>query len=156
MFRGASSVNLDAKGRIAIPMRYRELLSTEQATDMAGKMVVTVDIKANCLLLYPLIEWLKIEQKLLQLSDTQPTERALKRLLLGYAHEFELDVNGRILLPLPLRQYASLNKKAMLVGQLNKFELWDEENWNKQITSDQQIIQENALASYERLTDFSL
>lgn len=156
MFRGASSINLDAKGRIAIPVRYRDALRDHQDAALAGRLVLTVDIKSACLLLYPLWEWNEVEKKLLTLSDTQPTERALKRLLLGHAHELELDSNGRILLPPPLRQYAGLSKKAMLVGQLNKFELWDEQGWMEQIADDQQVIQNSELDANERLADFSL
>ncbi|MBM7070975.1 cell division/cell wall cluster transcriptional repressor MraZ [Shewanella sp. OPT22] len=152
MFSGASSINLDAKGRFAIPVRYRDLLRVESE----GKLVITVDIQSSCLLLYPLNEWHQIEAKLMQLSDTQPTERALKRLLLGHAHECELDNNGRILLPLPLRQYANLKKHTMLVGQLNKFELWDADLWQQLIEESKQKIATEDLASNERLADFSL
>ena len=152
MFSGASSINLDAKGRFAIPVRYRDILRVESE----GKLVITVDIQSSCLLLYPLKEWHQIEAKLMQLSDTQPTERALKRLLLGHAHECELDNNGRILLPLPLRQYANLQKHTMLVGQLNKFELWDAESWQQLIEDSKQIIATEDLANNERLADFSL
>ncbi|MCF1426917.1 MAG: division/cell wall cluster transcriptional repressor MraZ [Shewanella sp.] len=156
MFRGASSINLDAKGRIAIPVRYRDALRDHQDPAMAGRLVITVDINSACLLLYPLWEWVKVESKLLTLSDTQPTERALKRRLLGHAHELELDTHGRLLLPPPLRQHADLSKKAMLVGQLNKFELWDEHCWMQQLEDDQQVIQNSALDANERLADFSL
>lgn len=156
MLRGASAINLDTKGRISIPVRYREELRGSDVVDSVASLVITVDIKSACLLLYPLNEWQKIEAKLLKLSDTNPTERALKRLLLGYAHELELDSNGRLLLPPPLRQYAGLQKKAMLVGQLNKFELWDEQAWNKQIEYDQNVIRDEPLDCNERLADFSL
>lgn len=152
MFSGASAINLDTKGRIAIPMRYRETLHAAHG----GKIVITVDIQAACLLLYPIHEWSKIEAKLLTLSDTQPTERALKRLLLGYAHECELDSHGRVLLPPPLRKYANLDKHIMLVGQLNKFELWDEMAWQQQIEQSQETIRSEELANNERLADFSL
>lgn len=152
MFSGASSINLDAKGRLAIPMRYRDLLRVESE----GKLVITVDIQSSCLLLYPLKEWHQIQAKLMRLSDTQTTERALKRLLLGHAHEGELDSNGRVLLPLPLRQYASLTKHTMLVGQLNKFELWDAESWQQLIEDSKQKIATEDLANNERLADFSL
>ena len=87
MFRGASAINLDTKGRIAIPKRYREALHVE----FDSQLVITVDFESSCLLLYPLQAWQEIEAKLLKLSDTQPTERAMKRMLLGYAHECELD-----------------------------------------------------------------
>ncbi|MBT1446514.1 division/cell wall cluster transcriptional repressor MraZ [Shewanella sp. JM162201] len=152
MFRGASAINLDTKGRIAVPTRYRDALLSEHA----GRLVITVDIQSCCLLIYPAAEWSLIEAKLLKLSDTQPTERALKRMLLGYAHEVDMDANGRLLLPPPLRQYAHLDKKAMLVGQLNKFELWDEERWQAQIQDAQDIIRAEDLAANERLADFSL
>ena len=152
MFRGASAINLDTKGRIAIPVRYRELLQLEHQ----GRIVITVDIQSACLLLYPIHEWELIEAKLLTLSDTDKTQRSLKRLLLGYAQEVELDGNGRILLPPPLRQYAHLDKRIMLVGQLNKFELWDEQSWLQQIDECQETIRSEELASNQRLADFSL
>jgi MraZ protein len=152
VFSGASAISLDTKGRIAIPMRYRETLHALHS----GKLVMTVDIQSACLLLYPIHEWSKIETKLLTLSDTQPTERSLKRLLLGHAHECELDGNGRLLVPPPLRRYANLDKQAMLVGQLNKFELWDEQAWQQQVEESQQVIRAEGLANNERLADFSL
>ncbi|GIU46551.1 transcriptional regulator MraZ [Shewanella sairae] len=152
MFSGASAINLDTKGRIAIPKRYRELLSARHNS----QLVVTVDIQSSCLLLYPIQEWETVAAKLALLSDTQPTERAIKRLLLGYAHECELDGNGRMLLPPPLRQYANLDKRAMLVGQLNKFELWDEATWQQQIEQSRLAILNEDLAANERLADFSL
>ncbi|WP_028771844.1 division/cell wall cluster transcriptional repressor MraZ [Shewanella waksmanii] len=152
MFRGASALNLDTKGRIAIPKRYREPLHA----DFNSQLVITVDFQADCLLLYPLASWRDVEAKLLRLSDTQPSERAMKRLLLGYAHECELDKNGRLLLPTPLRQYANLDKHAVLVGQLNKFELWDEAAWQQQIAASRETIQSDAFAQSERLADFSL
>lgn len=152
MFRGASAINLDTKGRVAIPKRYREPLHVEYN----GQLVITVDIQSACLLLYPLDEWSKIEAKLLLLSDTLPAERAMKRMLLGYAHECELDSNGRLLLPPPLRQYANLGKRAMLVGQLNKFELWDETAWQHQIEQSRETIQSEEFAENIRLADFSL
>ena len=152
MFSGASAINLDAKGRIAIPKRYRESLHACHN----NQLVITVDIQSSCLLLYPIHEWEKVAAKLASLSDTQPTERAMKRLLLGYAHECELDGNGRLLLPPPLRQYADLDKQAMLVGQLNKFELWDEAAWQQQIEQSRIAILNEDLAANERLADFSL
>lgn len=132
MFRGASAVNLDAKGRLAIPTRYRpEILEQNQ-----GMMICTVDARQPCLLLYPLKEWEDIEQKLLGLSSLDPVQNALKRVMMGFATECELDSAGRILLSQPLRQHAKLEKSIMLVGQLNKFEIWSEAQWNTQIEQD--------------------
>ena len=152
MLRGASAINIDTKGRIAIPTRYREgLLDSCQ-----GQFVCTIDLQSPCLLLYPLNEWLLIESKLSALSSTDPQERRLQRLILGYATESELDKGGRTLIAATLRQHAQLQKKVMLVGQLNKFELWDENMWYQQVQQDlQQGLPEGEQLS-ERLKGFSL
>lgn len=135
MFRGASAVNLDSKGRVAIPTRYRaEILEKNQ-----GQLICTVDIRQPCLLLYPLSEWEIIEQKLLALSNFDPNQRRLQRVMLGYATECEMDSQGRILLSAPLRQHAKLEKGLMLVGQLNKFEIWSDTEWYAQIEEDMAV-----------------
>ncbi|WP_044470609.1 division/cell wall cluster transcriptional repressor MraZ [Mannheimia massilioguelmaensis] len=152
MFRGAQAVNLDAKGRIAIPTRYRpELLQDNQ-----GQMVCTVDIRQPCLLLYPLKEWEIVEQKLLNLSNFDPKQRSLQRVMLGYATECELDNSGRILLSQPLRQHAKLEKNIMLVGQLNKFEIWSEAEWHAQIEQDMSLGSTMEFATSEELKMLSL
>jgi MraZ protein len=125
LFRGASSLNLDSKGRLAIPTRYRELL----VDTCASELVITVD-KDHCLLIYPKPIWLEIEDKLKALPSFDESARNLQRLYIGNAHEIDMDSQGRILLPQELRRFAGLNKKVTLVGQINKFELWDEETWN--------------------------
>lgn len=124
MFRGLHRLSLDNKGRLSIPAVYRQRLL--EASD--GRMVLTVD-RDRCLLLYPLNTWEDIERKLIQLSSTHKRARALKRLLLGHAEECCLDAGGRILLPEPLREFASLEKRVVLLGQGNKFEIWNEESW---------------------------
>lgn len=152
MFRGATGLNLDSKGRLAIPAKHRNALTL----DCDGKMVCTIDIKQPCLLLYPLPEWQLIEKKLTQLSSMNPAERRLQRLLLGHADDCEMDKNGRLLISAPLRQHAGLEKKLMLVGQLNKFEIWDEAAWNDQVAQDMDIEREGDFTLNERLEDFSL
>ena len=125
MFRGVNAVTLDSKGRMAIPTRYREQL----ARACNGLMVLTVD-RDHCLLLYPHPEWEEIERKIMKLSSFNKQTRQLQRLLVGHATECELDGNGRILLAPPLREFAGLNKGVVLIGQGNKFEIWDEGVWN--------------------------
>ena len=125
IFRGISNLNLDAKGRVAIPARYRDAI----ATDASGQVMVTVDHTDRCLLIYPMTEWIQVEQTLMSLPNMNRRVRNMQRLILGHASEHELDGQGRMLLPLPLREFAGLNKKAVLVGQLNKFELWDADTW---------------------------
>ncbi|RFA30316.1 cell division/cell wall cluster transcriptional repressor MraZ [Alkalilimnicola ehrlichii] len=126
MFRGVSHLNLDAKGRLTFPSRYRERLQAY----CEGEMVITVD-PDHCLLVYALPDWEVIEAKLAKLPSLKPQNRRLQRLLIGYATECPMDGNGRILLPPPLRDFAGLDKKVVLVGQGNKFELWDEATWNE-------------------------
>ncbi|MGW8248039.1 MAG: division/cell wall cluster transcriptional repressor MraZ [Acidiferrobacterales bacterium] len=126
MFRGVNTVNLDSKGRLAIPTKYRDQL----ARLCEGQMVVTVD-RDGCLLLYPLPEWEEIERKLARLSSFQKQTRRLQRLLIGHATECELDANGRILLSQPLREFAGLEKAVVLIGQSNKFEIWSESTWTE-------------------------
>ncbi|MEM9243936.1 MAG: division/cell wall cluster transcriptional repressor MraZ [Pseudomonadota bacterium] len=126
MFRGIHNVNLDAKGRLAIPSRYRQRLFD----DAQKHLIVTIDTEENCLLLYPQPIWEKIEQKISRLPSFNQATRRIQRLLIGHATEMEMDTNGRVLLPTPLREYASLNKHVVLIGQGNKFELWDQAQWN--------------------------
>jgi MraZ protein len=126
VFRGVNTVNLDSKGRLAIPTRYREQL----VRLCEGQMVVTVD-RDGCLLLYPLPEWEEIERKLARLSSFQKQTRRLQRLLIGHATECEMDANGRILLSQPLREFAGLEKAVVLIGQSNKFEIWSESTWTE-------------------------
>ena len=126
MFRGATKVTLDAKGRMVMPTRYRELIA-ERAE---GKLVITVD-RDQCLLLYPLPDWEQIERKLMGLPTLHPQSRRLQRLMVGHATDLELDGHGRVLLPPELREFAGLERQAMLIGQGNKFELWSDERWGK-------------------------
>ncbi len=128
MFRGITGINIDAKGRMAIPKRYRDVLA--KSVDSNHQVVVTIDTESPCLLLYPALEWDIIENKLQGLPSFNPATRRIQRLLIGHATELEIDGNGRLLIPPVLRDYASLNKKLMLVGQGKKFEIWDEETWN--------------------------
>ncbi|MEK7303841.1 MAG: division/cell wall cluster transcriptional repressor MraZ, partial [Pseudomonadota bacterium] len=125
MFRGVNAINLDNKGRLAIPTRYRD----ELVRLAKGQMVITVD-RDHSLLLYPLPEWEEIERKLVKLPSFNVQARRLQRLLIGHATEVELDGNGRILLPPLLREFASLDKAVVMIGQGNKFEIWDEAKWN--------------------------
>jgi MraZ protein len=126
MFRGASKVSLDAKGRMAIPTRYRDRL----AARCDGHIVVTVD-KDHCLLVYPMPDWEELERKLVRLPSMNKTARRIVRIMVGYATEVDMDANGRILVSRELRDFASLERNGMLIGQGNKFELWDEAAWNE-------------------------
>ena len=125
MFRGVQHINMDAKGRLAMPARQREPLLSR----CEGQIVVTIDTQTACLAVYPLPEWERIEQDIQALPALKPAVKRFQRLMLGYASDLELDGNGRLLLPQSLREYAQLEKKLVLVGQGNKLELWSEALW---------------------------
>jgi MraZ protein len=127
MFRGVNAINIDAKGRIVMPTRYRDRLKEENC----HQLVMTIDTEERCLLIYPFHTWEVIETQLAQLPSFNPQARRIQRLLLGHATETELDNQGRVLLAPLLRDYAGLQKKAVLIGQGKKFELWDETHWQE-------------------------
>lgn len=126
MFRGVNQVNLDVKGRMAIPTRYRDQI----AVQCAGHLVMTIDTEERCLLLYPTDEWEKIQRQIDALPSFDPMTRRLQRLLVGHATDLDMDKSGRVLVPAPLREYAGLEKRIILLGQGRKFEVWDEDRWN--------------------------
>ncbi|QTR53964.1 division/cell wall cluster transcriptional repressor MraZ [Thiothrix unzii] len=127
MFRGISHITVDPKGRLAVPAKHRDALT--QAAN--GQIIITVDHADKCLLIYPMDQWLKLEKTLMSLPNVNPSVRHMQRLLLGHAAEVELDAQGRVLLPWPLREYAAIDKHVVLVGQATKFELWDADAWDK-------------------------
>lgn len=130
MFRGATSLNLDAKGRMAVPSRYR----AELFAQCSGRLVITAH-PHRCLLLYPQPAWEPIQAKLMSLSSFDRQSSALQRLLVGHAEDIELDGAGRLLVSPVLREFAKVDKQAMLVGQGSHFELWANDSWPQQFES---------------------
>ena len=125
MFRGESSLNVDSKGRMAVPARYREQL--EVACD--GKLIVTISLLHRCLTVYLAPDWQRIEDDLKRLPALEQKAQSIRHLLIGHASDCDLDSQGRILLPQSLREFANLGKRVKMVGQASKFELWDEAAW---------------------------
>ena len=128
MFRGATSLNLDAKGRLAIPAKHRDALLNQGA----GHLVLTAH-PHRCLLLYPQPAWEPIQAKMMALSSFDKQSSSLQRLLVGFAEDIELDNSGRLLVSPVLREFSGLEKQAMLVGQGSHFELWSMEAWRAQL-----------------------
>ena len=149
MFRGVAELNLDAKGRMAMPVRYRAHLDEH----CAGRLVMTIDLFEKCLAVYPLPEWEIIQQKLDALSSFNPKTVMVKRLLMGNATDVEMDGNGRLLIPTKLRKHANLDKKLVMAGQGKKFELWDEETWDSRCQS---LAQEISLSDDEMPSELEL
>ena len=125
MFRGVQHVSMDAKGRLAMPARHRERLMEL----CGGQIVVTIETKAPCLVIYPLPEWERLERDIQALPAMKPGVRRFQRLTLGYATDLDLDGSGRCLVPPSLREYGQFEKKLVVVGQGNKLELWSEALW---------------------------
>ena len=126
MFRGINPINLDAKGRVALPAKYRDRVTNR----CDGHMVLTVHPFDRCLLLYPLADWEVIESQVNALpNSTNRQARRLQHLMVGYATELDLDAANRLLLPAMHRDHAELDKRLILVGQGQKFEIWSEARW---------------------------
>jgi MraZ protein len=120
MFIGEHSLSMDAKGRIAVPVKFRSLL--------AGSLVVTRGLDKS-LFVYTKDEWNKLAKKLSQLPLTTANSRAFARLMLAGAWEAEIDKQGRVMIPEYLRKFATLSKKVVMAGLFNRIELWDKESW---------------------------
>ncbi|BBL34497.1 transcriptional regulator MraZ [Nitrosomonas stercoris] len=127
MFRGSTQLNLDSKGRLAIPAKYRD----ELLGKCDGHIVVTAD-PSRCLVIYPQPVWAPIEAQLNKMFSLNEQVRRLQRLVIGNACEVEMDSSGRILIGPYLRQFAGLQKEVVLAGLGEKFELWDMEKWNQE------------------------
>ncbi len=127
MFRGECSLSLDAKGRLAIPSRYRERL----VELCGGKLIVTISLLERCLVVYPFPRWQRIEDELKDLPTLDRKAQSVIHLLIGHAADCDMDSNGRVLLSQSLRNFAGLDKHIMMVGQVDKFEFWDEAGWNR-------------------------
>lgn len=125
MFRGQSTISVDAKGRLAVPTRVRELLSTLPSQDL----VITLNPWDLALWLYPVAEWQLIETKLSGLSDFDRQTRRTKQIMRGYATDCVCDGQGRVLLPPQLREIAGIDKQVTLLGQGNKLEVWNAATW---------------------------
>ncbi len=109
-----------------MPARYRD----ELVASCDGQLVVTVH-PDRCLLVYPRPEWERVEQNLMSRPNLKPAVVRLQRLLVGHASDCDLDGSGRLLLPPPLRRFASLDKQVVLLGQGKKFEIWDQATWDQ-------------------------
>lgn len=125
MFRGITTLNLDTKGRLTIPTRYRQTLSEL----CEGRMVVTIDIEDRCLLLYPMPAWERVESRIQALPNIDRSARRIQRLIIGHAADVDMDASGRLLIPGTLREFAGLEGRIALVGQGQRFEIWDETTW---------------------------
>ncbi len=141
MFFGETAINMDAKGRFAIPTRYRELIDEH----CAGRLVLTYSaFDSGALWLFPEQEWKRVRDDVMRLSTFKPSHRALQRRLVGSASSLEPDGNGRMQLPQTLRQVAGLKKHIVLLGMGSRFEIWDENTLNQKRMEEESSLNEPA------------
>ncbi len=144
MYFGETAINLDGKGRLAIPVRYRDSIQEQ----CSGRMVLTYSaFDTGALWLYPEIEWERVRDEVTRLSTFNPGHRSLQRRLVGSATALELDASGRIQLPLTLRQVAGLEKRVVMMGMSSRFELWNEAILNQKRAEEERSL--NVAASEE-------
>jgi MraZ protein len=124
MFRGSFEHTVDSKGRVSVPSRFREII----ADRYDGKLVLAMDYD-KCLTVYPIEEWEKLEDKIRNLPTMKKEVKDFMRFLLASATECELDKQGRVLIPPTLREHAGIAKNVMLVGIIDKIEIWDAKAW---------------------------
>lgn len=148
MFQGAAALNMDAKGRIAVPTRHREALTREAG----GRLVLTAHPE-GCLLLYPGHAWEPVRTKVMGFPSFNSLASKWKRLLVGFAEDVELDSAGRVLVSPELRNFARLDKRVMMVGQGSHFEIWAVEAWEQQLAD---ITAEPGQALPPGMEDFAL
>ncbi|OEY66689.1 division/cell wall cluster transcriptional repressor MraZ [Marinobacter sp. X15-166B] len=129
-FLGSHAINMDAKGRLAIPAKVREEFSHAGGSRVVLTANAADDESERCILLYPEAQWAEVRAQIDGLPNMSRAVRRLQRLMLGHAVAADFDAAGRILIPPTLRRHAHLEKKLMLIGQGKKLELWSEERWN--------------------------
>ena len=132
MFRGRFEYTIDPKGRVSIPVKFRELLSEK---DDDRLILTSFD---RCLVAYPWEEWRVLEDKVGSLSMVKKEAKAFQRFFLSGAMECPIDKLGRILIPPTLRAYAQLEKNVVFAGLVKKFEIWSRERWAEEIVRSQE------------------
>jgi MraZ protein len=150
LFRGTHYLNVDAKGRLAIPASQRSLL----ADYCDSKLVITADLQ-RCLLLYPEPHFAEVERKLNAMPTFADATRVLQRVIIGYATQVQPDAQGRVLLSPSQRDFARLDKRVALVGVGNRYELWDEAMWQEKLR-EAEAFDLKSLAADPAMADFSL
>ncbi|MFO7644078.1 MAG: division/cell wall cluster transcriptional repressor MraZ [Desulfosarcina sp.] len=148
MFRGTSYHTIDPKGRFIIPARFRDVI---KANGGDGIMITRMD---DCLFAYTQDQWGKLEQKILDLPQKDEAMRRFQRVFIGGAHDCRYDAQGRVLIPPSLKQYSGLEKDIVLVGVLNRFEIWSRENYDRESGRFDKDMQDDLVRS--EIADLSL
>jgi MraZ protein len=150
MFQGKFEHAVDEKGRMAIPAPFRKKLQTDP--ENSEEVSVYVTISDQCLAVYPASEWsMKIAQ-IAKLNQFDPKVMAFKRIFVGCAQECQVDKAGRILLPPDLRRDLKIDRNCVIVGQIEKFEIWSAERWNDSYNQ----LSDQVASVYASLAEFGI
>ncbi|MDX8397173.1 MAG: division/cell wall cluster transcriptional repressor MraZ [Mariprofundaceae bacterium] len=133
MFIGNYANTMDTKGRVNIPAPFRDALHKDYDDD---RIIITRDLREGCLRIYPMLEWQSFLDKLNQIPSSNPTLRRIQRRVVSSAMECIADKQGRVLLPLALREHATLSKSIQFAGSSNTIEVWDCALWQHEINND--------------------
>jgi MraZ protein len=137
MFRGSFEHSVDSKGRVSVPAKFRDII----AERYEGKLVMTMDLD-RCVTIYPLEEWERVEEKIRNVPQMQKEVKDYMRFIFSAATESDLDRQGRILIPSGLREHAGISKSVVVVGIINKFEIWDKATWHARRSQNSDKISE--------------
>jgi len=146
MFRGRFEHNIDGKGRVSIPAKFREILKRDYGSDQL--IMTTFD---NCLVAYPLAEWQAFEEKLKEFSQLKKESKSFLRFFYSGAMECAIDDHGRILIPSQFREHADLNKEIVFVGVMNRFEIWNKAVWEEEFKTYKETFDEISESIAERM-----
>lgn len=129
MFRGQYEHTMDGKGRISVPARFRDVLAELDVTGEGADRIILTRTFEQCLVVYPIDQWLNFEEKIRQLPQFNPHVQRLKRVYVAGAVEVSIDSHGRLLVPQAMRDFAGLDRNCVWVGQLDTVELWSQQRW---------------------------
>lgn len=146
MFRGRYEHTIDVKGRISVPAKFRELLSSQYSESL---IITNFD---QCLWAYPAAEWKVVEDKIASLPQFRPEVKAMQRFFVSAASECPLDKQGRIIVPPTLRDYASLDKDCVMVGMSRRIEIWSKARWEQVFNAAEQTLEN----SINKLTELGI
>ena len=139
MLKGTYRHRIDAKGRLPVPAAFRRALAE------AGPPTLVVTPLDQCLAAYPMEEWARLERQLARLPPFSGPAKALTRLVTSRAVDCDLDVQGRVLLPPALRAAAGLQGEAVVIGVLNRFEVWAPERWESFLADSERLLEDATL-----------
>jgi MraZ protein len=131
MFRGRHEYTLDEKGRVSVPTRFREAIEKD-SSEPTTLIITNFD---KCLVAYTMEEWTKLEEKIMSLPQFDPRTISFQRFFISSANECSIDKAGRILIPQTLRQYAAIDREIIMLGAINKFEIWSKARWIEEESS---------------------